>query len=120
MREFYFDEKELKCEKDEMRKLASDKKQQYVSKLQVVRIDFCAPLADCLPSCHMISLLMVCPEMLYVFLGSQPRQFIIQKCCSHNTFNPIAELIHCHNPHDSLTHELINDLCLHRRLNLKK
>lgn len=54
MREFYFDEKELKCEKDEMRKLASDKKQQYVSKLQVVRMDFCAPLADCLPSYHTI------------------------------------------------------------------
>ncbi|KAH0621976.1 hypothetical protein JD844_023800 [Phrynosoma platyrhinos] len=29
VREFYFDEKELKCEKEEMRKLASDKKQQY-------------------------------------------------------------------------------------------
>lgn len=33
MREFYFDEKELKCEKEEMKKLASDKKQQYVSTL---------------------------------------------------------------------------------------
>lgn len=31
VREFYFDEKELKCEKEEMKKLASDKKQQYVS-----------------------------------------------------------------------------------------
>ncbi|NXT95589.1 VATC2 ATPase, partial [Anhinga rufa] len=31
VREFYFDEKELKCEKEELMKLASDKKQQYVS-----------------------------------------------------------------------------------------
>uniref|UniRef100_A0A8C8SHI4 V-type proton ATPase subunit C n=1 Tax=Pelusios castaneus TaxID=367368 RepID=A0A8C8SHI4_9SAUR len=31
VREFYFDEKELKYEKEEMMKLASDKKQQYVS-----------------------------------------------------------------------------------------
>lgn len=31
VREFYFDEKELKCEREEMMKLASDKKQQYVS-----------------------------------------------------------------------------------------
>ncbi|NXK23868.1 VATC2 ATPase, partial [Arenaria interpres] len=30
VREFYFDEKELKCEKEELMKLASDKKQQYV------------------------------------------------------------------------------------------
>ncbi|KFU90777.1 V-type proton ATPase subunit C 2, partial [Chaetura pelagica] len=29
VREFYFDEKELKCEKEELMKLASDKKQQY-------------------------------------------------------------------------------------------
>ncbi|NXY85170.1 VATC2 ATPase, partial [Alcedo cyanopectus] len=33
VREFYFDEKELKCEKEEMMKLASDKKQQYVSNI---------------------------------------------------------------------------------------
>uniref|UniRef100_A0A8C9NGB9 V-type proton ATPase subunit C n=1 Tax=Serinus canaria TaxID=9135 RepID=A0A8C9NGB9_SERCA len=31
VREFYYDEKELKCEKEELMKLASDKKQQYVS-----------------------------------------------------------------------------------------
>ncbi|NXS48380.1 VATC2 ATPase, partial [Balaeniceps rex] len=31
VREFYFDEKELKCEKEELMKLASDKKQQYVT-----------------------------------------------------------------------------------------
>lgn len=31
VREFYFNEKELKCEREEMMKLASDKKQQYVS-----------------------------------------------------------------------------------------
>uniref|UniRef100_A0A8C3T668 V-type proton ATPase subunit C n=1 Tax=Chelydra serpentina TaxID=8475 RepID=A0A8C3T668_CHESE len=31
VREFYFDEKELKCEKEEIMKLASDKKQQYVT-----------------------------------------------------------------------------------------
>ncbi|NXW91863.1 VATC2 ATPase, partial [Alopecoenas beccarii] len=31
VREFYFDEKELKCEKEELMKLASDKKQQYVN-----------------------------------------------------------------------------------------
>ncbi|NWV01729.1 VATC2 ATPase, partial [Upupa epops] len=31
VREFYFDEKELKCEKEELMKLVSDKKQQYVS-----------------------------------------------------------------------------------------
>ncbi|KFQ83262.1 V-type proton ATPase subunit C 2, partial [Phoenicopterus ruber ruber] len=30
VREFYFDEKELKCEKEELMKLASDKKQQYL------------------------------------------------------------------------------------------
>ncbi|XP_050828492.1 V-type proton ATPase subunit C 2 isoform X2 [Serinus canaria] len=30
VREFYYDEKELKCEKEELMKLASDKKQQYV------------------------------------------------------------------------------------------
>lgn len=43
VREFYFDEKELKCEKEEMMKLASDKKQQYVSKLHAtpcVCLDF--------------------------------------------------------------------------------
>ncbi|NWX07561.1 VATC2 ATPase, partial [Caloenas nicobarica] len=33
VREFYFDEKELKCEKEELMKLASDKKQQYVSSM---------------------------------------------------------------------------------------
>ncbi|NXS53705.1 VATC2 ATPase, partial [Brachypteracias leptosomus] len=33
VREFYFDEKELKCEKEELMKLASDKKQQYVSSI---------------------------------------------------------------------------------------
>ncbi|NXX92772.1 VATC2 ATPase, partial [Centropus bengalensis] len=37
VREFYFDEKELKCEKEELMKLASDKKQQYVSSTSKVR-----------------------------------------------------------------------------------
>ncbi|NWR73342.1 VATC2 ATPase, partial [Centropus unirufus] len=37
VREFYFDEKELKCEKEELMKLASDKKQQYVSSISKVR-----------------------------------------------------------------------------------
>ncbi|NXN94129.1 VATC2 ATPase, partial [Rhinopomastus cyanomelas] len=36
VREFYFDEKELKCEKEELMKLASDKKQQYVKQNPVV------------------------------------------------------------------------------------
>ncbi|KAG8124271.1 hypothetical protein E2320_019584 [Naja naja] len=40
VREFYFDEKELKCEKDEMRKLASDKKQQYGPLLRWLKVNF--------------------------------------------------------------------------------
>uniref|UniRef100_A0A8C5TUB6 V-type proton ATPase subunit C n=1 Tax=Malurus cyaneus samueli TaxID=2593467 RepID=A0A8C5TUB6_9PASS len=36
VREFYYDEKELKCEKEELMKLASDKKQQYVSCLGTI------------------------------------------------------------------------------------
>ncbi|NXP07443.1 VATC2 ATPase, partial [Thinocorus orbignyianus] len=41
VREFYFDEKELKCEKEELMKLASDKKQQYFLASR-------EPLAGCL------------------------------------------------------------------------
>ncbi|KFO95890.1 V-type proton ATPase subunit C 2 [Calypte anna] len=41
VREFYFDEKELKCEKEELIKLASDKKQQYF-------LVNCEPLTACL------------------------------------------------------------------------
>ncbi|XP_070589103.1 V-type proton ATPase subunit C 2 isoform X2 [Erythrolamprus reginae] len=40
VREFYFDEKELKCEKEEMRKLASDKKQQYGPLLRWLKVNF--------------------------------------------------------------------------------
>uniref|UniRef100_A0A1W7RBM9 V-type proton ATPase subunit C n=1 Tax=Agkistrodon contortrix contortrix TaxID=8713 RepID=A0A1W7RBM9_AGKCO len=40
VREFYFDEKELKYEKDEMRKLASDKKQQYGPLLRWLKVNF--------------------------------------------------------------------------------
>ncbi|NXU74183.1 VATC2 ATPase, partial [Oreotrochilus melanogaster] len=40
VREFYFDEKELKCEKEELMKLASDKKQQYVSSPSTFDTDF--------------------------------------------------------------------------------
>ncbi|XP_073192117.1 V-type proton ATPase subunit C 2 isoform X3 [Lepidochelys kempii] len=40
VREFYFDEKELKCEKEEMIKLASDKKQQYGPLLRWLKVNF--------------------------------------------------------------------------------
>uniref|UniRef100_A0A8D0DIX4 V-type proton ATPase subunit C n=1 Tax=Salvator merianae TaxID=96440 RepID=A0A8D0DIX4_SALMN len=40
VREFYFDEKELKSEKEEMRKLASDKKQQYGPLLRWLKVNF--------------------------------------------------------------------------------
>ncbi|NXV27260.1 VATC2 ATPase, partial [Rissa tridactyla] len=39
VREFYFDEKELKCEKEELMKLASDKKQQYVSNTSTAHVN---------------------------------------------------------------------------------
>lgn len=39
VREFHFDEKELKCEKEELMKLASDKKQQYVSSMWFDEVD---------------------------------------------------------------------------------
>ncbi|XP_034622401.1 V-type proton ATPase subunit C 2 isoform X2 [Trachemys scripta elegans] len=40
VREFYFDEKELKCEKEEIMKLASDKKQQYGPLLRWLKVNF--------------------------------------------------------------------------------
>ena len=40
VREFYFDEKELKCEKEELMKLASDKKQQYGPLLRWLKVNF--------------------------------------------------------------------------------
>ncbi|XP_048354602.1 V-type proton ATPase subunit C 2 isoform X2 [Sphaerodactylus townsendi] len=40
VREFYFDEKELKCEREEMMKLASDKKQQYGPLLRWLKVNF--------------------------------------------------------------------------------
>ncbi|XP_038251105.1 V-type proton ATPase subunit C 2 [Dermochelys coriacea] len=40
VREFYFDEKELKCEKEEIIKLASDKKQQYGPLLRWLKVNF--------------------------------------------------------------------------------
>ncbi|XP_054239861.1 V-type proton ATPase subunit C 2 isoform X2 [Indicator indicator] len=40
VREFYFDEKELKCEKEELLKLASDKKQQYGPLLRWLKVNF--------------------------------------------------------------------------------
>ncbi|XP_032998991.1 V-type proton ATPase subunit C 2 isoform X1 [Lacerta agilis] len=40
VREFYYDEKELKSEKEEMRKLASDKKQQYGPLLRWLKVNF--------------------------------------------------------------------------------
>uniref|UniRef100_A0A8C9NG13 V-type proton ATPase subunit C n=1 Tax=Serinus canaria TaxID=9135 RepID=A0A8C9NG13_SERCA len=40
VREFYYDEKELKCEKEELMKLASDKKQQYGPLLRWLKVNF--------------------------------------------------------------------------------
>ncbi|XP_050806860.1 V-type proton ATPase subunit C 2 isoform X2 [Gopherus flavomarginatus] len=40
VREFYFDEKELKCEKEEIMKLVSDKKQQYGPLLRWLKVNF--------------------------------------------------------------------------------
>ncbi|XP_065689430.1 V-type proton ATPase subunit C 2 isoform X1 [Patagioenas fasciata] len=40
VREFHFDEKELKCEKEELMKLASDKKQQYGPLLRWLKVNF--------------------------------------------------------------------------------
>uniref|UniRef100_A0A8C3CC91 V-type proton ATPase subunit C n=1 Tax=Cairina moschata TaxID=8855 RepID=A0A8C3CC91_CAIMO len=40
VREFCFDEKELKCEKEELMKLASDKKQQYGPLLRWLKVNF--------------------------------------------------------------------------------
>lgn len=40
VREFYFNEKELKCEREEMMKLASDKKQQYGPLLRWLKVNF--------------------------------------------------------------------------------